>query len=151
MADPVISCCLGRLALQAAVIVGSQARTKRLADEWSDLDVIIVTREPEKYIERLAILSGDKGMDMWHTGRFLEEWADPGIVERLRGSFADNDKEAVRSALCRQMELHHDIASQVAARRALPYPADEVETIRARILKTGSAETNTVDTAPPGT
>ena len=34
-------------AIRAVVIIGSRARTENPADEWSDLDVIIATREPK--------------------------------------------------------------------------------------------------------
>ncbi|MGL5860416.1 MAG: aminoglycoside 6-adenylyltransferase [Phycicoccus sp.] len=37
--------------LRAAVIVGSRARTDRPADSLSDLDVVVVTTEPNRYVE----------------------------------------------------------------------------------------------------
>jgi aminoglycoside 6-adenylyltransferase len=38
--------------LRAALIVGSRAREDRPADEWSDLDVILVVTEPERYLAK---------------------------------------------------------------------------------------------------
>jgi aminoglycoside 6-adenylyltransferase len=38
--------------IRAALIVGSRAREERPADEWSDLDVILVVAEPERYLTR---------------------------------------------------------------------------------------------------
>lgn len=38
--------------VRAALIVGSRAREDRPADEWSDLDVILVVAEPERYLDR---------------------------------------------------------------------------------------------------
>ncbi len=36
--------------IRAALLVGSQARIDRPADEWSDLDVIVITTRPEYYV-----------------------------------------------------------------------------------------------------
>jgi aminoglycoside 6-adenylyltransferase len=38
--------------IRAAVIVGSRARVDHPADEWADLDIIIVTTDPERYISK---------------------------------------------------------------------------------------------------
>ncbi|WP_210367275.1 aminoglycoside 6-adenylyltransferase [Bacillus sp. REN3] len=36
--------------IEAAIIIGSRARSELPADEWSDLDIIVLTGQPEKYI-----------------------------------------------------------------------------------------------------
>lgn len=36
-------------AVRAAVLIGSRARTEHLADQWSDLDVLLFVREPERF------------------------------------------------------------------------------------------------------
>jgi len=38
--------------IRAAVIVGSRARVDHPADEWSDLDLIVITTDPERYLSR---------------------------------------------------------------------------------------------------
>ncbi|MBN1978047.1 MAG: aminoglycoside 6-adenylyltransferase [Anaerolineae bacterium] len=38
--------------IRAALIVGSRAREDRPADEWSDLDVILLVAEPERYLAK---------------------------------------------------------------------------------------------------
>jgi len=38
-----------RTDIKAAIVVGSRARTDHSADEWADLDIIMVTAEPELY------------------------------------------------------------------------------------------------------
>lgn len=38
--------------IRAAIIVGSRAREDRPADEWSDMDVILVVTEPERYLTK---------------------------------------------------------------------------------------------------
>ena len=36
--------------IRAAVIVGSRARVDHPADEWADLDIMVITTDPERYI-----------------------------------------------------------------------------------------------------
>ena len=38
--------------IRAAVIVGSRARVDHPADEWADLDVMIITVDPERYVSK---------------------------------------------------------------------------------------------------
>jgi aminoglycoside 6-adenylyltransferase len=42
----------GRDDVRAAAVLGSRARRDRPADEWSDLDVVVVAREPALLLER---------------------------------------------------------------------------------------------------
>lgn len=48
--------------IRAAVIIGSRARVDHPADEWADLDIMVITTDPERYvstrdwIEKSAIL-----------------------------------------------------------------------------------------------
>jgi aminoglycoside 6-adenylyltransferase len=36
--------------VRAAMVIGSRARTDHPADEWSDLDVLLFVRDPERYV-----------------------------------------------------------------------------------------------------
>jgi len=38
--------------IRAAVIVGSRARVDQPADEWADLDIIVITTDPDRYLSR---------------------------------------------------------------------------------------------------
>ncbi len=40
----------GRSDIRAVIVVGSRARVDHAADEWADLDAIIVTKDPENYV-----------------------------------------------------------------------------------------------------
>lgn len=64
--------------LRAAMIVGSRARSTRPADEWADVDVLLVADDPQPYLASGAWLSD--------LGRvrltFLEPTAVGGLVER---------------------------------------------------------------------
>lgn len=64
--------------VDAVMIVGSRARTEQTADKWSDLDVIIITSEPEYYLSKTDWLSkiGNPLLT------FLEPTAVGGQVER---------------------------------------------------------------------
>src|SRR6056297_98372 len=42
---------------RAAAIIGSRARTEKPADEFSDLDILILSNEPEKHIDNTDWLS----------------------------------------------------------------------------------------------
>ena len=65
--------------------------------------------------------------DFWHSGRFLEEWAESWIVERLPQCFSHYDKEDIKAALLSTMALFQSIAAEIAEKLAFAYPkaADE--------------------------
>lgn len=66
------------------------------------------------------------GRDPWFRGRFLEEWADPGAVTRLREAFAPYDEREVWRALGVTMDLFGDVVQRACRRLGVPYP-DDVE------------------------
>ena len=88
-----------------------------------------------RMLEHMTTLSEEQTIDTWHNGRFLEKWAAPSIVHRLQGSFSDYDEQALTLALQHQMEVYHDMASHVAARKGISYPTDAIQTIKDWILK----------------
>jgi len=67
-----------------------------------------------------------RGWDLntWHRGRFLEEWADPCVVQGLRGAFAHYDEEDIRRALFATMGLFRWIAKETAEKLGYAYPAE---------------------------
>jgi len=64
--------------IQAALVVGSRARQDRPADQWSDLDLVIITTQPELYLAQTAWLA-ELGT-VWIT--FLEPTATGEGLER---------------------------------------------------------------------
>lgn len=64
--------------------------------------------------------------DVWHNGRFLEEWADKELVHKLRSCFAHYDKEEIISALISTYELFSKLAKTVASYCNYAYP-DEAD------------------------
>jgi aminoglycoside 6-adenylyltransferase len=88
-----------------------------------------------RMLECTANLPGEQSTDTWHNGRFIEKWASPSNVQRLRGSFSDYDKKSLSRALQHQMDFFHDIAFRVAEEHRIPYPAEEVQRVKDWILK----------------
>lgn len=62
--------------------------------------------------------------DTWFRGRFLEEWAHPKAVERLRTAFARYDKEDIKLALFATTNLFRWLATETAAKLSYAYPAE---------------------------
>ena len=66
----------------------------------------------------------------WHSGRFLEEWAESWIVEKLALCFSRYDEESIKAALQSTMDLFRVVAVEVAEKLNFQYPkaADEYTT-----------------------
>lgn len=58
----------------------------------------------------------------WHRGRFLEEWVDPRVLERLKDVFAHYDKDDIRRGLMATMDMFRGLAVETAERLDYPYP-----------------------------
>lgn len=94
--------------IRAAVVIGSRARTNRPADEWSDLDVLLITTDPDRYVQTAAWLS-EMGK-VWLT--FLE--ASPAGAKERRALYApglDVDYIPLHPEACRQILQLPQIAS----------------------------------------
>jgi aminoglycoside 6-adenylyltransferase len=63
--------------------------------------------------------------DTWHSGRFLDEWADPRIVARLHHAYAHYDAADIRRALLATMDLFRLVAQEVTASLDYQYPTEE--------------------------
>ncbi len=68
--------------------------------------------------------------DTWHDGRFMEQWADPRVLEGLRDAFAHYDRDDIRRALLATMDLFRWLAQEVTERLDYRYPksADDYST-----------------------
>jgi aminoglycoside 6-adenylyltransferase len=64
--------------IRAAMIIGSRARADHPADEWSDLDVLLFVRDPERYTRSADWVAGFG--TVWLT--FAERTPDGGAWER---------------------------------------------------------------------
>lgn len=72
-----------RVDLRAALIIGSYARHEQPADRWSDLDLLLITTDPQFYLSTSDWLAAIG--EPWLT--FLESTAVGGLMER-RALFA---------------------------------------------------------------
>jgi aminoglycoside 6-adenylyltransferase len=64
--------------VQAVILLGSQARVEHNADEWSDIDVVLLVDVPDRYLGSAAWLD-DLGAPLVTT---VEPWALGGGLER---------------------------------------------------------------------
>ncbi len=84
--------------------------------------------------------------DTWHSGRFLEKWADPRVVDGLRGAYAHYDSDDVWRALLAVMDLFRWIASETAKKLGYVYLSDGDEYVTGwvnecwRVVEDGSSD-----------
>jgi aminoglycoside 6-adenylyltransferase len=60
--------------------------------------------------------------DIWHKGRFLEQWADTRIIRELKDTFAHYDQNDVWRGLFATMGLFRWVAAETAAHLKYSYP-----------------------------
>ncbi len=78
-------------------------------------------------VEWHALATAGWRVDVWHGGRFLEQWASPRFVSELRSAFACYDRDDLWRGLRVTMDLFRWLAQETAERLEFPYPtaADE--------------------------
>jgi len=67
--------------------------------------------------------------DTWFRGRFLEEWADPAVLEGLRETFARYDRQDLSRALLATLNMFRQVALETANRLGYEYPVDVDEQV----------------------
>ncbi len=60
--------------------------------------------------------------NLWHQGRFLEEWADERALEGLRTAFARYDPAEIAPALKQTLYLFHWLTEETAREWEYPFP-----------------------------
>lgn len=60
--------------------------------------------------------------NLWHQGRFLEEWADERALEELRTAFARYDPTEIAPALKQTLYLFHWLTEETARAWEYPFP-----------------------------
>ena len=71
------------------------------------------------------------GYRTWHSGRFLEQWAEPWVVEALPSTFGAYGAEGICAALEGTMALYHRAAAECAGCLGYAYPAGAEDFARA--------------------
>ena len=74
------------------------------------------------------------GVDVWHDGRFFDQWAGDDISEKLKSCFAHYSKEDIWNALIATHRLFDSIAKVVAEILEYDYPL-EVEKCAERYIQ----------------
>jgi aminoglycoside 6-adenylyltransferase len=76
----------------------------------------------------------DPSLDTWHSGRFLERWADPGALGALEEAYARYDlRDAVR-ALWATIDLFQGLEEETARRLGLVVELDHAD-LRRRVAE----------------
>jgi aminoglycoside 6-adenylyltransferase len=61
----------------------------------------------------------DPDVDTWHAGRFLERWADPGVLVALELAYARYSVREVARALWATIDIFQGLEEETAARLGL--------------------------------
>ena len=69
-------------------------------------------------------------LDTWHMGRFIDEWADPRVVNALGGVFAHYDTMDCWHALYNTIDLFAWLARETGDKLGFGYPALTEERLR---------------------
>ena len=74
----------------------------------------------------------DPSVDVWHHGRFLERWADPGALAALERAYAHYDLRDVARALWETVDLFQGLEEETARRLGLAIELDHAD-LRRRV------------------
>jgi len=78
-----------------------------------------------RMIEWHSLSRNNWDYDVWHSGRFLEQWADPRIIEGLKKAYAYYDKKDIERTLLETMNLFRMIATETSETLGYNYPENE--------------------------
>lgn len=78
--------------------------------------------------------SVDPSVETWHSGRFLERWADPGALAALERAYAHYDLRDVARALWETIDLFQGLEEEVARRLGLDVGLDHAD-LRRRVAE----------------
>jgi aminoglycoside 6-adenylyltransferase len=83
-----------------------------------------------KIIELYSYTVNGPTYDTWHCGRFIEQWAEPWVVEKFQNIYARYGANEILQALFETSDLFRKLAIKAAEKLnyAYPYNADEYAT-----------------------
>lgn len=82
-----------------------------------------------KMIEWHTQVTSDRWSPVFERGRFLEEWAPPLVLERLRATFPGYDSDEIWRARLEALDLFRWLAQETGARLGYSYPTQLENTI----------------------
>jgi aminoglycoside 6-adenylyltransferase len=109
---------------------------------------VYMKRRLLEMIEWQARASRGWNYDTWHTGRFIEEWANPRALKELGSAFARYAEKEISQAYIATMDLFHWLATEVADRLHYAYPQDGEQYAR-ELIDTYLKEYRTNQSSPP--
>jgi aminoglycoside 6-adenylyltransferase len=80
-------------------------------------------------IEWHTQVTSDRWSPVFERGRFLEEWAPPLVIERLRGTFPHYDPAEIWRARLEALDLFRWLAQETGTRLGYSYPTQLEETV----------------------
>jgi aminoglycoside 6-adenylyltransferase len=80
-------------------------------------------------IEWHTQVTSDRWSPVFEHGRFLEEWAPPVVIERLRATFPHYDPAEIWQARLEALDLFRSLAQETGARLGYSYPTQLEEKI----------------------
>lgn len=75
-------------------------------------------------IERYSIAVNNKEFDVWHDGRFLDNWIDENIKKQLKTAYGTYDAVDIIRAMTNTMQIFGEISSKTAALLNYAYPKE---------------------------
>lgn len=86
-----------------------------------------------RMIEWHAAAIGQGGRDTWHSGRFLDRWAEKGVVQDVRESFATYDSTSLWRALFQTANLFKRLAVETARALGIALPDSNIHEVESLI------------------
>lgn len=80
-----------------------------------------------RMIEWYSLSKNGWDYDVWHRGRFLEQWADKRVLDGLKDAYAYYDRDDIKKALFNTMDLFREISRETAKNLGYTYPLSEDE------------------------
>jgi len=77
-----------------------------------------------RMIQWNVLVLATERVDVWHEGRFLDQWAPSEVRSLLPETFARYDHDDIARALRATGQLYARLARQIADKRGWSYPAD---------------------------
>jgi len=78
--------------------------------------------------------------DTWHSGSFIEHWADPRAVNALSNSFARYNKQDIKNSLSATLDTFQWLAIETAEQLHFPYPAVAAQRVSGLLTTYASGE-----------
>ncbi|MDX1992845.1 MAG: aminoglycoside 6-adenylyltransferase [bacterium] len=113
------------------------AKKVRRGELWTAIDCLSSYMTwhaliPMIYWHTLAVRGA--AYETWHKGRFLEQWADPRILEGMKQSFARYDADDIARAIWGMCDLFAWLAPETAERLGYGYDAESQRRITAYLV-----------------